>query len=446
MSIPTNPLALFNLRESPYFQDALQATSRYPLSLFVGREDAAEILLKKIVMSPGGTRQTIRGSAGVGKSTLAQYVKAQAAEHLGVLTVSAPASLGSAATTDQVCAQILRSVLEALLLGARAHGSEIDQSAPFREASQLARIYQTTTGRSGGGGAFGMSASVGSSDTLVTPSAATPSVVIQDLLPPLMDIARNELGAKGILLHLNNLDNLSPEQSDRAAVMLRDIRDTALMIDGYHWLVVGTDDAVRTIVDGVPQLRSVFHKPPALMPLTEPELAALLDKRYDELRADPVQPINRPIEPEAVTDLYRLYSGDLRATFEALDAAISKLLGTGINGANAPLSLGDMAPFLTGWTRETARDQIGESGLDYLTRIALTYGDTPFTRAMAQLDVLHIKNTASMREFINRLIRFGYIRAHSEQLAGRGRPAVQYVITGAARLVAGIAYTWDSVV
>lgn len=75
-SIPTNPLALFNLRESPYFQDALQATGRYPLSLFVGRDDAAEILLKKIVMSPGGTRQTIGGSAGVGKSTLAQYVKA----------------------------------------------------------------------------------------------------------------------------------------------------------------------------------------------------------------------------------------------------------------------------------------------------------------------------------------------------------------------------------
>lgn len=50
-------------------------------------------------------------------------------------------------------------------------------------------------------------------------------------------------------------------------------------------------------------------------------------------------------------------------------------------------------------TRETPRDQIGESGIDYLIRIALTYGDTPFTRTMAQ-----------------------------------------YVITGAARLVAGVAY------
>jgi hypothetical protein len=62
-----------------------------------------------------------------------------------------------------------------------------------------------------------------------------------------------------------------------------------------------------------------------------------------------------------------------------------------------------------------------------------------------QLDILHIKNPASVREFFNRWIRFGYISAHSEQLTGRGRPAAQYVITGAARLVAGIAYTWDPV-
>ncbi|HWG33792.1 MAG TPA: hypothetical protein VN650_06460 [Gemmatimonadaceae bacterium] len=31
-----------------------------------------------------------------------------------------------------------------------------------------------------------------------------------------------------------------------------------------------------------------------------------------------------------------------------------------------------------------------------------------------QLDVLHIKNTASLREFFNRLIRFSYISARSE--------------------------------
>lgn len=439
--ILTNPLALFNLRETPYFQDALQASGRYPLSLFVGRHDAATVLLRKIMMSPGGTRQTIRGAVGVGKSTLAQYVKAEAAEQFKLLTVSAPVSLGSAATTDQVCAQILRSAVEALLLGAQTRGTDVAEAAPVRQASQLARIYQTTTGRSGGAGFFGASVSVGSSDTLVTPSAATPSVVIQSLLPELMVIARRDLHADGILLHLNNLDNISTDDAHRAATILRDIRDTALMIDGYHWLVVGTDDAVRTIVDAVPQLRSVFHRPAALAPLIEPELAALLDKRYEELRVDSTKPIHRPIDLDAVADLYRLYGGDLRATFEALDAAISHLLGTSINGPNAPLTLSDMAPFLTSWARVTAFESLDGRGLDDLTRLALTYTDTPFTRAMIQSDILHIKHDPIARDFITTLIRFGYIREHPERLKSGGRPAIQYVITGTTRLVAGIAYS-----
>lgn len=440
-SLQTNPIALFNLRESPYFQDSLQASGRYPLSLFVAREDATAALLRRIEMSPGGTRQTIRGPAGVGKSTLAQYVKAQAAKRFGLLTVSAPASLGSAVTTDQICAQILRRVLDALLLGAKARGTDVSDALAVKQASQLARIYQTTTGRSGGAGVFGVNASAGSSDTLVTPSAATPSVVIQDLLPPLMDIARNELGAMGILLHLNNLDNIPIEQADRAAVILRDIRDTALMIDGYHWLVVGTDNAVRTIVDGVTQVRSVFHKPPPLAPLTDAELTALLDKRYSELRVDSTQPIRRPVEPEAAMKLYRLYGGDLRATFEALEAAISELLGTSANGVNAPLALGDIASFLTSWTRDTAKSQLDENGLDDLTSLGLAYGDAPFTRSMAQADILHTKNNATGTTFINRLLRFGYVREYPEVLQGaRGRPATQYVITGATKLVAGVAY------
>lgn len=166
-------------------------------------------------------------------------MKAQAAEHLGLLTVSAPASLGSAATTDQVCAQILRSVLEALLLGARAHGSGIDQSAPFSEASQLARIYQTTTGRSGGGGAFGMSASAGSSDTLVTPSTATPSVVIPDLLP------------RDYFLDLSRLD-----PHDDSAFFIPGI--TRFESRGKRRSILARDSTVRSTVDKVTPPRLLF--------------------------------------------------------------------------------------------------------------------------------------------------------------------------------------------
>lgn len=68
-----------------------------------------------------------------------------AAYRFGLLSAAKAASLGSATTTDQLCALVLRSVTEALLVGATDLGTPIDQEPAFKEASKLARIYRTTT-------------------------------------------------------------------------------------------------------------------------------------------------------------------------------------------------------------------------------------------------------------------------------------------------------------
>jgi hypothetical protein len=434
----TNPLALFNLKESPYFQDALQSDGRYPISLFVGREDAAEKHLRKIMMNPGGTRQTIRGKPGIGKSTLAQYVKTEAAKQFNLLTVSAPISLSAAADADQVCAQILRAVIEALLLGAEKNGTDVSQAHAIREASQLVRVYQVTTGVGGGASAFGFGGNISTSDTLVTPPAAKPSIVIPSLLPALMEIATKQLKANGILLHLNNLENLSEEDAARAATILRDIRDTVLMKPHYHWLVVGTEDAVMTVVDSVTQLRTHFERPPALKPLTDAEVAALLDKRYTALRADQDKPFRHPIEAEAVSVIYTIYGGDLRAAFAAMDAAITQRLGTSAKGAKEALTLDDVLPFLIGWTTEAATTHLGDVGVAHLIAIAKKYGTEPFTRGKMQ-EVTALKNDVTARDFLATLLQLGYIGQHSElRSGGRGRPASQYVITGPTRLLSAV--------
>jgi hypothetical protein len=123
-----NAWRLFNLRESPFFQEPLQAGTRYPMSLFVGRATDTDRLLNKITRSPGSSRQTVR------------------------------------------------------------------------------------------------------------------------------------------------LENLTEANAERAAALLSDIRDLCFMVDGFHWLIVGTEDAVRTVIDAQPQLATVFSTPPALAPLTESEL------------------------------------------------------------------------------------------------------------------------------------------------------------------------------
>jgi hypothetical protein len=76
--LPHDLWQLFNLRDTPYFQEALRPGkgARYPVEWFVARDSEAERLSRTILGHAGSSRQSIRGSAGVGKSTLAQRVKA----------------------------------------------------------------------------------------------------------------------------------------------------------------------------------------------------------------------------------------------------------------------------------------------------------------------------------------------------------------------------------
>jgi hypothetical protein len=435
-----NALRLFNLRESPFFQEPLQLDGHYPLSLFVGREEDSNTLLKKIDRSPAGSRQTIRGPVGVGKSTLAQHIKAEVAGD-GILSSPGSASLGSASTTDQLCALILRSALDALLgvpsLTEKQMQTLVGEPA-VQQASQLVRIYQTTTGTGGGLGVAGFSASSSHSITLVTPATATPSLVANEVLRELMYVARTRLEAQGILIHLNNLENLTEADATRAAAVLRDIRDIALTVDGYHWLVVGIDEAVRTVIDIQPQLK-MFNTPPALAPLREEEVLQLLDRRYYALRYDETQPVHPPIEEDAVVALYQIFVGDLRGTFAALDAVMGEILGAGSGGPNAPLTLSDMAPFLTGWYEERAIANVGVAVARHIPAMVFTFGLEPFSQTTLKTDVLHLKNNVVTKRVVDTLLAYGYIAEHQERLHRGGRPAVQYVMTGPARLAAGMA-------
>ena len=71
MSI-ANLWQLYNLTESPFFQQTLRAgtTRSYPVSLFVGRERDARRLLQTIVSSPRTSRQVVHAPVGYGKTTL----------------------------------------------------------------------------------------------------------------------------------------------------------------------------------------------------------------------------------------------------------------------------------------------------------------------------------------------------------------------------------------
>ncbi len=437
-----NAWRLFNLRESPFFQEPLQADTRYPMSLFVGRTADTDRLLGKIERSPASSRQTIRGAVGVGKSTLAQHIKAEAAV-AGILSTPAAVSVGSALTVDQLCALVLRSVLDALLGGAANQASlrrKVENAEAVHQASQMVRVYQATTGSSGGLSVAGFGGSAGRATTLVTPPTATPSLMIQGLLQQLVRLAREALGRNAFLVHLNNLENLTESSAERAAQLMRDVRDICFMIEGYHWLVIGTDEAVRTVIDAQPQLASVFSTPPALAPLMKTEFLELLRRRYAALRVEESRPARQPVEPEAASALYELFDGDLRGSLAALDEATGELLGFGAGGSDAPLTLGDMMPFLARWYARRAEERLGKSPVVLLQKLARRHADKPFTLRAVRDEIMKGRNNAAARRFVEELLRFGYVKEHPERLQSGGRPAAQYVIAGAAKLATSLGW------
>ena len=103
----------YNLSESPFFQRDLQPSAvRYPIDLFVGREEEADRLLRAIG-GAASTRQTIEGLPGFGKTTLAQFVKSRAAA-AGYACYPDPVSAAGVDNSETLLVRLLSYVYDAL--------------------------------------------------------------------------------------------------------------------------------------------------------------------------------------------------------------------------------------------------------------------------------------------------------------------------------------------
>jgi DNA-binding transcriptional ArsR family regulator len=248
--------------------------------------------------------------------------------------------------------------------------------------------------------------------------------VLRDLLRYAMS-----QGARGIVMHLNNLENLSEADASRAADLLRDIRDQALLHDGLHLIVVGTTDAVRTVVQSHTQIRSVFSNPLLLEPLALEDVEQLLANRYEALQLDPARPWRSPVEGAVVERLYELFRGDLRGLLKALEDGMTGLLGLTSAGADvAPVGLGDLMLTLRQRNQAELQEQLGDTAWERLLGWAQV--DSASIQTQAELVVLWQVKQPSVSQTLQQLMEAGAVEA----LPRRGRGAIEYLMTGTARL------------
>jgi DNA-binding transcriptional ArsR family regulator len=423
MALP-NLWGLYNLRSSPYFQATLRSdTEATPLGLFVGRERERQLLLTTIG-STRSSRQAVAGRPGIGKTTLVQAVKADARE-AGYWTSSEIISLGSEASSEDLLGRLLHGAYDAVLASFPA------ASGPAVEAAQqLVRSFRL---RGGGfsASAFGFGAGGTQTEGVSTP----PSALVLDgprVLRDLLAYAQAQAqGAQGLVLHLNNLENLSEADADRAADLLRSIRDQALLLDGLHLIVVGTTDAVRTVVQTHTQIRSVFSDPQVLQPLELKDVQKLLANRYAALQLGPEQPWRSPVEDAVVERLYLLFRGDLRGMLKALEDGMTALLGLTAPAASdgtAPVGMDDLLLVLRQRNQQELKDQLGPTAWERL--LAWGNRDPEACEIQTALKTLWGVSQSAVSQTLQQLTASGAVEA----LPRKGRDPIQYMLTGTARL------------
>jgi len=419
MALP-NLWGLYNLRSSPFFQATLRADSQTtPLHLFVGRHRERQLLLTTIGSSTS-SRQAVAGRPGIGKTTLVQTVKADAQAE-GYWSSDEIIPINAEEASEHLLGQLLSGVYEAVLANCpTAAGPEVEA------AQQLVRSIRLR----GGGftlSAYGVGIGGSQSESVATP----PGALLLDGPRVLRDLLCYAIGqgARGIVLHLNNLENLSEADASRAADLLRGIRDQALLHDGLHLTVVGTTDAVHTVVQTHTQVRSVFSNPLVLEPLGLGDVEQLLANRYEALQLDQSRPWHSPVETAVVERLYELFRGDLRGMLKALEDGITALLGLTSAGAEvAPVGLEDLLLTLLQRNQAELQEQLGDTAWDRLLTWAQV--DSATAQTQAQLVELWQVKQPSVSQTLQQLIEAGAVEA----LPRRGREAIQYLMTGTARL------------
>ena len=417
-----NQWHVFNLQESPYFQVTLgDAPARHPLSLFVGREHEVGQLLAGI----GGarsSRQAVGGAPGVGKTTLVQLVKATAVAN-GYWATTDLIPFYPDDTADRLVGRMLEGVYEAVLT-ARPHTAE---QPAMQRAQQYVRAFRLT-----GGGANLSVLGVGGGASRTT-SAVTPSAglliegprVLRDLL------ALATANARGVVLHLDNLENLAERDLATAADILRSLRDPVLLQDGLHVLLVGTSEAVTATCMTHAQIRSVVSLVQVdAMPVAD--VQALLAARYRHLVLDPSRPVQAPVASRTVAQIYGLFRGDLRGLLKALEEGVSLLAGLVSKRAGAPIPLSALREALQQRYGALLAQAVGDTRQRQLARWAESLGPKA-TPTQETLRGLWGISQPAVSQALADLTAAGYVAA----LPRRGLDPTPYAFTGASRLIFG---------
>jgi hypothetical protein len=404
-----------NLRSSPFGTPRADGARDAGFVDFVDREEESATLLD-VIRREEGSHQVIQGRIGVGRGTLAEYVKHRG-DAEGYLTAPGSVRIATRQSADELLVAILRHVYEALLGQAPALYGE------NRVVERARGVVQHQRRKEVGAETRGLRDGEEDPRTTSLRRARVPvAEAVPDLMERLLEVARAHLPAygEGVIVHLAGMEEL---RNFELRASLRAVRamKKALAVPGYHFLLVAAPDILRSFRRREPWAARLFDRGVTLSALGGDEVEELLERRYRLLRHDPDLPVRRPLPPGTARALTPLFGGDLRALLSALErlAIVQRTAGPS----------GDPVETLIPLFRAEAETLLTEAELACLDRLATMEGRL---FRQSQLEELWGLRQSRVSDVVLRLSRCGYLL--KEDYEGR---IILYTLTGPARLALG---------
>lgn len=330
-----SPWTPYGIRSDPFFQEPLGPgeAGLDPDSLLVGRRDEVRRLANQILgAGDSASRAVIQGAAGVGKTTVVSGLKA-ALSPKGVLTYAEPIRIRAETTAESFCVEVLRMLLLIHATSGRAEGGDAEEY--WRRVRRMV-LGEDVVGRGVTLGPMGGSRQPGR-----IPRELAGGSLYQEMAEGFERLS--EGGAARTLIHVDNLENLTRQETRRAAGLMLDLRDH-FFIRHSHWVFAGADDMEEDVFRFAPQTAGIVPLVLHLEPLAAPEVVQMLERRVHHLALPEETPVF-PVRPDAVGAMYARYAGDLRNFLRLLSRATQERMPLRpVEPMELPELIGLMAP------------------------------------------------------------------------------------------------------
>ncbi len=306
----------YGLEDNPYFHYPLSVEeSKIPISAFVGR-DKERKEIKKVIELGGDVRFMVTGEAGVGKTSLVNFVRSQASENF-FFTPQKEIEINRVMTGNE----FIILTLSAIYTEAKRLRIAINKEL----LSKLEALYEL--------------AKYGELSHDIANLAQLNRQKLMDLFNETVENIINSYENEGsikrfnaIIIHYDNLDNIFDFEG--LAEMISDVRDF-LFQKRVIFIFIG-DLLLPQIILHKKRVSGIFLTPSLeLKPLGFREIYKILNERLNYFKIKNVD-LTPPHTEQAVETLFRLHNGNIRDILNSLTSCVISL-----PHSNTPIQITD---------------------------------------------------------------------------------------------------------